>query len=211
MSTISILLVEDSPADISLIKEYLSEKPIGTLGSLGSFELQEAGSLETALSLQAGTDFDVVLLDLGLPDSCGLDTARRIISQAPETAVIILADPEDEEVALQAIYCGAEDQLPKKLLSAALLGKSITYAIEHKKVLQEKFDVLSDLVLALERIEYLESILPICVGCKKICKDNKHWLPLEDYVKERPCPGRMRPICPDCLNDIADNPEYLTD
>jgi len=199
MSTISILLVEDNPADISLIKEYLSEK------QSVRFELQEAGSLQTALALQSCTDFDVVLLDLGLPDSSGLDTARRIIAQAPETAVIILASPEYEEVALQAVYYGAEDHLHKKLLSATILNKSITYAIEHKKVLQEKFDVLSDLVLALEKIEYLESILPICVGCKKILHESNRWLPLEDYVKERSNPGTLRPICPDCLNDIADN------
>ncbi len=199
MSTISILLVDDNPADISLIKEFLSERP-----SL-SFELQEAGSLKAALTLQAGNDFDVVLLDLGLPDSSGLDTARRIIAQDPETAVIILASPEDEEVALQAVYYGAEDHLQKKLLSADMLDKSITYAIKYKKVLQEKFDVLSDLVLALEKIEHLESILPICVGCKRIYHDNKRWLALEDYVKESSGSGTLRSICPDCLNDITDN------
>jgi len=199
MSSISILLVEDSPADISLIKEYLSEKP-----SL-NFELQEAETLKAALALQSSNDFDVVLLDLGLSDSSGLDTARRIVAQDPEAAVIILASPEDEEIALQAVYYGAEDHLQKKFLSAAILSKSISYSIEHKKVLQEKIDILSDLVLALEKIEYLESILPICVGCKKICHDNKRWLSLDDYAKQRSDSEALRPICPDCLNDIADN------
>ncbi len=64
-----------------------------------------------------------------------------------------------------------------------MLSKSITYAIERKKLLQEKYDVLSDLVLALEKIEYLESILPICAGCKKIYHEDKHWLSLEEYAQ----------------------------
>jgi len=199
MSTISILLVEDSSADIAIIKEFLSKKPSF------SFELQEAETLEAALSLQSSYDFDVVLLDLGLPDSSGLDTARRIIAQNPEAAVIILASPEDEEVALQAVHYGAEDHLPKRVLSAVLLGKSILYAIEHKKVLQEKFDILSDLVLALEKIEYLEGMLPICVGCKKIYHENKRWLSLEDYANQLSGSETPRSICPDCLEDIANN------
>ena len=192
MSNLLTLLVEDNPEDISRISEYLTEKP-----SL-HFTLKVAESLESALSLLSHYDFDVVLLDLGLPDSSGLDTARRIIGEYPETAIIVLSGPKDEEVALQAVLYGAGDHLEKSALSSAMLVKSISYAIERKKILLEKYDVLSDLVLALEKIETLERILPICAGCKKIYHKERHWLTIEEYTRSLSGAGERHPICPDC-------------
>ena len=88
-----LLLVEDNPRDVQLIKEYLAEKPPF------HYDLMEADSLRTALSLLAHHDFDVVLLDLGLPDSSGLDTARRVITEYAETAILVLADAENDAIA----------------------------------------------------------------------------------------------------------------
>jgi CheY-like chemotaxis protein len=199
MNNSSILLVEDNPADISLIKEYLSEKPPF------QYELMEAGSLRAGLSQLAQNDFDLVLLDLDLPDSAGLDTAHRVITEYSETAVLILADPHNEEVAQQAVRYGAEDYLDKNLLSPTILAKAISYAIGRKKILQEKYDILSDLVLALEKIEYLEGLLPVCIGCKKILHEDKHWLNLEECVKQPSYRKVVRPLCPDCRKDIENH------
>lgn len=194
-----LLLVEDNPFDVTLIKEYLAERPPFR------YELMEADSLGVALSLLAHYDFDVVLLDLGLPDSSGLDTARRVITEFAETAILVLADAENDAIAQQAVRYGAEDYLQKKLLSSALLFKSIHYAIGHKRVLQEKYDILSDLALALEKIELLESLLPICLGCKKILHEDNHWMNLEEYVHQAASRKVIRPICPDCREDIDNN------
>jgi CheY-like chemotaxis protein len=199
MNKIVMLLVEDNPADISLIKEYLSEEPPF------QYELIEADSLNAALSLLSHNDFDIVLLDLDLPDSSGLDTARRVITEYSETAVLVLSDPMNKEVAQQAVRYGAEDYLTKNILLPAILYKSISYAIGRKKVMQEKFDILSDLVLALEKIEYLEGLLPICVGCKKILLEDNHWLNLEEYVNDSTGKKVVRPLCPDCRKDITTN------
>jgi len=199
MNKIVMLLVEDNPADISLIKEYLSEEPPF------QYELIEADSLNAALSLLSHNDFDIVLLDLDLPDSSGLDTARRVITEYSETAVLVLSDHMNKEVAQQAVRYGAEDYLTKNILLPAILYKSISYAIGRKKVMQEKFDILSDLVLALEKIEYLEGLLPICVGCKKILLEDNHWLNLEEYVNESTGKKVVRPLCPDCRKDITTN------
>jgi CheY-like chemotaxis protein len=199
MNKIVMLLVEDNPADISLIKEYLSEEPPF------QYELIEADSLNAALSLLSHYDFDIVLLDLDLPDSSGLDTARRVITEYSETAVLVLSDPINKEVAQQAVRYGAEDYLTKNILLPTILYKSISYAIGRKKVMQEKFDILSDLVLALEKIEYLEGLLPICVGCKKILLEDNHWLNLEEYANESTGKKVVRPICPDCRKDIKTN------
>jgi len=194
-----LLLVEDNPLDVALIKEYLAEKPPF------QYDLMEADSLRAALSLLAHHDFDVVLLELGLPDSSGLDTARRVITEYAETAILVLADAENDAIAQQAVRYGAEDYLEKKRLSSTLLYKSIHYAIGRKRVLQEKYDILSDLILALEKIEHLESLLPICLGCKKILHDDNHWMTLEEYVHRAASRKAIRPICPDCREDIENN------
>ena len=200
MSDISILLVEDNPTDMACIKEYLSAKEII------SSTLKEAENLQSALSLMSHYDFDVVLLDLNLPDSSGLDTARRVIAEYSDPAVIVLSAPDSKAMALQAVRYGAEDYLNKPSLSPTMLHKSITYAIERKKVLQEKYDVLGDLVLALERIEQLESALPICAGCKKIYHEgNKCWMSLEEYLHQQSNNGSSTPICPDCQAEFDSN------
>jgi DNA-binding NarL/FixJ family response regulator len=200
MSDMSILLVEDDPTDRARIKESLSEKPIS------QFNLKEAESLQSALSLMSHYEFDVVLLDLDLPDCSGLDTARRVIADYRETAVIVLSDPENKETALQAVRYGAEDYFEKPSLSSAMLYKAINYAIERKRILQEKYDVLSDLVLALEKIEQLESILPICAGCKKIYHEaSKRWMSLEKYVRQQTAPKTDSPLCSDCQTEFDGN------
>ncbi len=196
MNKISILCVEDNSADMSRIKEYLSEKPPFR------YDMMEADSLRAALSLLSHHDFDVVLLNLGLPDSSGLDTARRVITEYSDTAVIVLSTPENEQVAQQTVRYGAEDYLEKHLLSPAVVQKAITYAIGRKKLLQEKHDILSDLVLALEKIECLEGLLPICVGCKKIRHENNHWLDLEEFANQFSSRRVARPICPDCNESL---------
>ena len=199
MNKIVMLLVEDNPTDILKIKEHLLEEPPF------QYELIQADTLKAALALLSHYDFDIVLLDLDLPDSSGLDTARRVITEYSDTAVVILSDPVNREVAQQAVRYGADDYLTKNILLPAILYKSISYAIGRKKVMQEKYDILSDLVLALEKIEYLESLLPICIGCKKILLDNDHWQNLEDYVHESSAKSVDRPICPECRKDLKKN------
>ena len=189
MDNISILIVEDNPADSLLIKEYLAE------GRRFSAEIREAETLESALGLLVHYDFDVVLLDLSLPDSSGLDTVRRLITKFPELAVIVLTGLQDEEVALQSVRYGAQDYLEKQQLSANTLSKSIRYSIERKLALQEKEELLNDLTLSLERIQSLEGMLPICVSCKKIHTADQQWLPIDEYVA-----NRSHLVCPDCRN-----------
>jgi DNA-binding response OmpR family regulator len=200
MSDISILLVEDTPTDIACIRGYLSAKE-----AINS-TLKEAETLQSALSLMSHYDFDVVLLDLNLPDSSGLDTARRVIAEYSDPAVIVLSGPDNKAAALQAVRYGAEDYLNKPSLSPEMLHKSINYAIERKKVLQEKYDVLGDLILALERIEQLENALPICGGCKKIYHEaNKRWMSLEKYLHKQSTSGSSNPVCPSCQAEFDSN------
>lgn len=199
MDKLSILIVEDTPADILLIKEMLADikRP--------SWDLTEVATLKAAMGLLSHAAFDAVLLDLSLPDSQGIDTVRRVISQCPESAVVVLTSLNNEQMAVQAIRYGAQDFLEKQDLSPMMLLKSVIYAIERKKFLQEKEDLLEDLSLALKKIESLETILPICLCCKKIL-DNKQWFGIEDYLNLHSGADNANLICPECAKDLENDP-----
>lgn len=201
MEHITILLVEDNTEDIQLIKEYLAEE------RRCLFECHDAQSLKAALDLLPHYDFDAVLLDLNLPDSARLDTLRKIITRLPETAVIVLTGIEDEELALQAVRYGAQDFIEKSKLAASTLGKSIRFAIERKKARQEKEDLLNDLDQALLHIDRLESLLPLCISCKKILTSDNQWLPLKDFVEQVSTEKPRELLCPDCRETFNSPPE----
>lgn len=197
MDQISVLIVEDNPGDVLLIREYLSEKQDVL------YDITEADTLESAIGLIGGNDFDVILLDLTLPDSMGLDTVRKVITASPDTAVIVLTGLQDENIALQAVRYGAQDYLEKQSLAPAMLYKSIIYAIERKRAMQEKEDLLNDLTRALEKIEALEGILPICVSCKRIMDANRRWVRIEDYISHRSGAEVVQLVCPDCMHELG--------
>lgn len=124
----SVLLVEDNKADARLVEVLLTE------AGRGAFSLKNAASLSQALGLLAATPFDAILLDLGLPDSAGLETYATIFNRAPETPIIILTGLEDEALALKAVHGGAQDYLSKSRLDGEPLSRSIKYAIERRRI-----------------------------------------------------------------------------
>ncbi len=121
---LDILLVEDSPTDVLLTEEALSEA--------SQFRLRSSERLAEALRLLSEAHFDVVLLDLGLPDSQGIDTLRRLRDKHRKVAVVVLTGKDDEELALRALQEGAEDYLVKGQADASQLRRSIRYALERR-------------------------------------------------------------------------------
>jgi diguanylate cyclase (GGDEF)-like protein/PAS domain S-box-containing protein len=126
-SFFKILLIEDNIADAELILEMMNRCP-------SACSIRRSDRLSSALALLAEEDFDVVLLDLILPDSSGIDTFRRLQSQAPNVPVIVMTVLDDEELAAQGISLGAQDYLIKGHIESDLLVRSIRYAIERKRV-----------------------------------------------------------------------------
>jgi len=122
-----VLLVEDNPGDARLIQEFLSDP------KMASFDIQVAERLSHGLKALSGGRFDVVLLDLSLPDSSGLDTLEKVLSRAPQVAIIVLTGLSDEDLALEAMRKGAEDYLVKGQVDEYLLSRAIRYAIERKR------------------------------------------------------------------------------
>lgn len=128
-----VLLVEDNPGDARLVRESLND------GAPGQFVLQVADSLKQALeSLRsAAGEVDVVLLDLSLPDSHGLETFRAVHALAPAVPVLVLSGLNDESMALTAVNEGAQDFLRKARVDSELLPRAIRYATERHRLLQQ--------------------------------------------------------------------------
>jgi PAS domain S-box-containing protein len=124
---IQVLLIEDNPGDIRIIKEMLGEAQ-GI-----SYELDHQGRLQGGLMRLLNDGVDVVLLDLGLPDSQGLDTFSRLSVHARDVPVVILTGLEDEKTALKAVQMGAQDYLVKGSVDGHTLSRIIRYAIERKR------------------------------------------------------------------------------
>ncbi len=126
-ATIETLLVEDNPGDARLLEETLKE-----VGS-PSFHLTWAKSLGEALELLGQRRFDVVLLDLTLPDSHGLDTFRALHQRWPDSPTVVLTGLADERLAVEAVQAGSQDYLVKGQVTAELLVRSIRYAVERQR------------------------------------------------------------------------------
>jgi len=124
---ITILIIEDNPGDVRLIKEALAE------GNGGAYNLKYADSLSDGLKKISEEDFDIVLLDLGLPDSTGLETITSFSEKNKDIPLIILTVTADLDVAKRALGIGAQDYLVKAQFDGASLSRSIRYAIERKK------------------------------------------------------------------------------
>jgi diguanylate cyclase len=122
---VRVLLVEDNPGDARLVEILLSETSQG-------FDVKHVGTLGEALDELDRPPFEVVLLDLSLPDSAGLETVERMRRAAPELPLVVLSGRDDEEVALQALQGGAEDYLVKGQGDGDLISRSIRYSIERK-------------------------------------------------------------------------------
>lgn len=138
-----ILLVEDNLADAEFLQEILSEVDEEPLTIAHVWRVSEA------LKQLANTEFDVVLLDLSLPDSWGLETLMQVQTQAPTIPVVVLTGSQDEEQAIAAVRKGAQDYLLKGQLVGALLVRAIHHAIERNRTLEalrrseERFQTLA--------------------------------------------------------------------
>lgn len=128
---LKILLVEDNPGDVDLIREVLPETgPV-------SFRVESVPRLSEALARLKGTAIDLVLLDLGLPDSGGLATFRKLKAATLDLPIIILTGNTDQEAAVTAVKEGAQDFLIKGQIAGNLIMRSILYALERKRAAQK--------------------------------------------------------------------------
>jgi diguanylate cyclase (GGDEF)-like protein len=131
-----VLLIEDNPVDAQLTQDLLSE------WQSDRFELVQVSTLSDGLMRLSRDRFDVVLLDLSLPDTFGLSTVTQVLSTSTGIPVVVLSGHDNHALALQAIQHGAQDYLVKGEGGTDFLARAILYAIERKRA-QERLTYLA--------------------------------------------------------------------
>lgn len=184
---IRILLIEDTPEDAHLLRTLLAQEPEHR------FELQHADRLAKGLKRLAQGGIDVVLLDLNLPDSRGLETAAKVLQQAPQAPIVVLTASDDVASAVQALHTGVQDYLVKAYVQVypRLLWQTIRYAIERKRSEEEVRN-------AHERTEKLLASIPsILIGV-----NNQglvvHWNALAEHAFNLTAPQVLRRPVAEC-------------
>lgn len=141
-----ILLIEDNPGDARFTREMLKEA--GT----EQFEVVHVDRLIAAIDLLKSSAVDAVLLDLGLPDSKGIETFSALHECAPQIPTVVLSGVDDEYVALKTVKLGAQDYLVKGAFNGGMLSRVIHYAIERQRLeeslreSEKRFRELADLL-----------------------------------------------------------------
>jgi len=145
--TISVLLIEDNIGDAELIEEMLHES------KYRKFKLKHFETLSEGLEYLNNYEFDVILLDIGLPDSQGIDTLLKIRIQNDEIPIIIFTGLDDEKIGLDALKEGAQDYLIKGEVSTNFLIKTILYAIERNKTQRRLTELIVELKHSNEELQ----------------------------------------------------------
>jgi Flp pilus assembly CpaE family ATPase len=124
---LQVLLIEDNPGDAELVKE--------TLADAGGFQVHCTAALLPGLDRVARGDIDLVLLDLSLPDSHGLDGLHSLRTHAPSLPVVVLTGFESESLALRAVENGAQEYVVKGTLEGPALARALLRAVARHKIL----------------------------------------------------------------------------
>jgi PAS domain S-box-containing protein len=175
---ISVLLIEDNPGDARLIREQLRDATESTFG------FNVVSNLEEGLDALAQHAYDILLLDLSLPDSFGLDTLKTVRSINQDISVVVLTGFDDQMLGVQALQLGAQDYLLKNDSHPKLLSRTIRYAIErhnieaalrqsqeeYRSLINDVFDTTSVGVLILDRdfkVMWVNSAIEVYFGISR--------------------------------------------
>ncbi len=161
---LNVLLVEDDDEDAEFLEIILSQV------TNPPFLLERAQTLHETIAHLTRAEADLVLLDLFLPDSKGIETLQKITKIAPRTSIVVLTGANDERLALTALNRGAQDYIVKGHLHTAQLSRSMRFAVERKRVgialmeSEERFrsviDNALDTILSLDHTGTIQSINP---------------------------------------------------
>lgn len=126
-----ILLIEDDEGDVFYFNELISEIIDYELG------LKVESNLKDAFRLIESEQFDVILTDLGLPDSKGIETCKQLVEKYPHLPIIVLTGLDDDKIGYEAIKAGAQDYLVKGNFGAMRLSHTIGYAYNRNAIARE--------------------------------------------------------------------------
>ncbi len=141
---VNVLLIEDNSEHVEFFTRL-----VATSDAVAHFRLHSASTLATGLKRASQGDIQLILLDLGLPDSDGLETFIHVIEAMPTVAIVVLSGINDVAMAIETVQLGAQDYLVKGHVDNYLLVRSMQYALERKRVqsqLKRAYDELENRV-----------------------------------------------------------------
>jgi PAS domain S-box-containing protein len=159
---VEILLMEDSGSIVNIVKEMLSE------AGEQEYAIVDVKSLSEGLRLLKERHFDVILLDLGLPDSRGLSTVASVRKQTHRTPIVVLTGMDHEAIATKALEMDVQDYLIKDEITTTLLKRSILYAIQRKRIVE-------DLQESTEKLGYATAAADIGLWHWDLVKNEMAW------------------------------------
>jgi predicted DNA binding protein/DNA-binding NarL/FixJ family response regulator len=182
--SLQLLLIEDSPSDARLITEMLrdgeelTQRVLQDDNPAGSPEMHHETRLSAGLDYIESTHVDVVLLDLHLPDSTGIETLATVVEATDRTPIVVLTGLDDREIGIEAIQRGAQEYLAKDDVTDELLIRSIHHAIERKQ--QELARIEHE-----DRLETLNRLYTIVRDVSHIAIQTQSKEELEERVCQR--------------------------
>ena len=198
---IDILLVEDEAFYARLLKAALTRRAPGNL----TFQIVHIEDMQHALAEVGKCRFDVILLDLMLPDSGGVDTVRRMRAAAPETPLVVLTGMDSDQLALDVLKAGAQDYLIKNY-DDDLIVRSIRYAIERERIqvaLKNAEKSLKSAQIQLIQAEKLESVGRLAAGIAHEVKNPLAILQMGIDLLRSLCRDAS-PLAGETLNDMTE-------
>ncbi|MEI7732312.1 MAG: response regulator [Verrucomicrobiota bacterium] len=184
-NNIRVLFIDDDPSLCRLMKAYLGADV------RQRFELACVGSLADGMKWLGEHEVDVVLLDLGLPDSSEEKTFLELRMAFPALPVVVFTGLDDADLGAQLVQSGAQDFLVKGQINGPLVCRTLRYAMERKRLLNE-------LQMALTEVQTLSGLLPMCANCKRIRDDKGYWNEVENYIQKRSGFRFTHGLCPEC-------------
>lgn len=193
----SIFLIEDEPVSAGVTVRMLEAAGFGAPSG-------SAAALAEALPSLAAADAEVILTDLGLPDSRGVETVSRLCAAFPRQPVVVMTGTDDEATGLEALKHGAQDYLVKGQFDHRELKRVINYAIERKALLNEKEELIARLQDSLKRVKLLTGLLPTCCECRKVKNPDGKWIQMETYISGHSEAVFSHGYCDDCFKRKMD-------
>lgn len=186
-----ILIVDDEPINITIAAKMLEKAGYLTIQTYKSTEAFDIAKKEKP---------DLILLDIMMPELDGFDVCKQILSDkgTKDIPIIFLTALYDKKNIVKGLNCGGRDYLSKPFHKEELLARINTH-IQLKNALEKQKKLIDELTGALEKINTLSGLLPICSHCKKIRDDQGYWQKVEFYIQANSECEFSHSICPDCI------------
>ena len=188
-----VLVVDDEPINIMIAERILQKN---------GYETISVNHGNDALEILQTKPVDLILLDIMMPDINGFEVCGKLMQneKTKDIPVIFLTAVTDKESIIKGFEVGGKDYLTKPFNTTELVARVKTH-VDLKLARDSQEKLIKELKSALDEIDTLSGLLPICSHCKKIRDDSGYWQGVEQYIAARSDAQFSHGICPDCMRE----------